>query len=303
MRTTQTRRVLVTGSASGLGREAALQLARRGDHLIVADRDVNGGLDTARRIEAAGGRAEFRELDLADLSRLRAFADDELARGLPLDVLINNAGLLPPLERATTRDGFELGFGVAYLGHYALTGLLLPALRRASLPRVVAVSSLSHGAAKLDFDDLQFERHYVSSTAYANSKLCCLLFAQELQRRADAAGAKLASVAAHPGVAATPIAAGWQRENRRTLWSRFELIGYNMSIRLFGTTAAEGAKPLVHAATAPDIVGGAYYGPTRMMQTRGAPGRVKPNAKALDAAVAAQLWAASARLSGVEFDF
>lgn len=297
------RRVLVTGAASGLGLEAALQLAQGDDHVIVADRNIAGGVAAVERIRAAGGSAEFRELDLADLSRIRAFAADEVARGLALDVLLNNAGLLPPLERATTRDGYELGFGIAYLGHYALTGLLMPALLRAPQPRVVAVSSLSHGTAKLDFDDLQGERRYVSSTAYANSKLCCLLFAQELQRRADAAGAKLTSVAAHPGVASTPIAAGWRQEDRRSIWSRFELIGYNASIRLFGTTAAEGARPLIHAASATGIIGGAYYGPTRRMQTAGDPGRVKPHAKAQDAAAAARLWDVSSRLSGVTFAF
>ena len=122
------RRVLVTGAASGIGREAAFELARRGDHVIVADRNVAGGEAVVHAIRGAGGSAEIREIDLADLARVRDFAADEVARGLPLDVSINNAGLLPPAVRATTRDGFEIVFGVAHLGHFALTAQLLPAL-------------------------------------------------------------------------------------------------------------------------------------------------------------------------------
>jgi NAD(P)-dependent dehydrogenase (short-subunit alcohol dehydrogenase family) len=128
MNAARSRRVLVTGAASGIGLETSLQLAARGDHVILADRNVTGGGAAVRRIIDAGGSGEFRELGLADLARIRDFATDELAEDRPLDVLINNAGLLPPAVRATTRDGFELEFGVAHLGHFALTGLLLPAL-------------------------------------------------------------------------------------------------------------------------------------------------------------------------------
>jgi NAD(P)-dependent dehydrogenase (short-subunit alcohol dehydrogenase family) len=211
------RRVLVTGAASGIGLETALALAGGGDHLIVADRDRVGGEAAVARIVRAGGSAELRELDLADLSRVRAFAADELASGNPVDVLVNNAGLLPPMLRTTTRDGFELELGVAHLGHFALTGLLLPALLRSREPRVVSVSSLAHANGRLDLGDLQLERGYASARAYANAKLACLMFALELHRRATAAGLTLVSVAAHPGIARTPIAAGWEREGRRRL--------------------------------------------------------------------------------------
>ncbi len=295
------RRVLVTGAASGIGLETALALARSGDHVVVADRDVEGGEAAVRRIVESGGRAELRELDLADLSRIRAFAADERASGEALDVLVNNAGLLPPMERATTRDGFELEFGVAHLGHFALTGLLMPALARSPLPRVVSVASIAHAGGQIDLDDLQLERGYTSSRAYGNTKLACLMFALELHRRATAAGLGLVSVAAHPGISRTPIAAGWEREGRRRLRDRLELWAYRLSMLLFGQTAEEGARSLVFAASDPSVVGGGYYGPTGFGQMGGPPGRVEPSDRALDEGVAARLWEASERLTGVRY--
>jgi NAD(P)-dependent dehydrogenase (short-subunit alcohol dehydrogenase family) len=255
-----------------------------------------------RRCLDAGGSAELRELDLADLSHVRAFARDELALGRPLDVLVNNAGLLPPVVRATTKDGFELEFGVAHLGHFALTGLLLPALLRSVRPRVVSVSSLAHATGSIDLDDLQCERRYTSALAYGCTKLACVMFALELDRRAKTAGSTLISVAAHPGISKTPIAAGWEREDRRKLRHRLELLGYRLSMLLFGQTAAEGAQSLVLAATEASVVGGGYYGPTGFGQMGGAPGPVKPHRSALDADVAARLWEASERLTGVRYE-
>ena len=297
------RRVLVTGAASGIGLETALALARRGDHVVAADRDVSGGQAAVQRIVESGGSGEFHELDLADLSRIRRFASEELARGEPLDVLINNAGLLPPMRRATTRDGFELELGVAHLGHFALTGLLLPALARSERPHVVSVSSIAHAQGNLDFDDLQYERRYSSSIAYCGAKLACLMFALELHRRATAAGSRLVSVAAHPGISKTPIAAGWERENRRRLADRFALWSYRLSTRLFGQTAEAGARSLVFAATEPSVTGGGYYGPTGFGQMGGPPGPVRPSRRALDPVVAARLWEASERLTGVRYEW
>jgi NAD(P)-dependent dehydrogenase (short-subunit alcohol dehydrogenase family) len=296
------RRVLVTGAASGIGLETALQLAQRGDHVIVADRNVAAGNTVAERIIAAGGRAEFRALDLADLACIRDFAAHEVALGLPLHVLINNAGLLPPMVRATTRDGFELEFGVAHLGHFALTGLLMPALTRASRARVVSVASIAHASGRIDFDDLQHERGYRSYKTYCATKLACLMFALELHRRATSVGSGLLSLAAHPGVSITPIAAGWEQEDRRTLWDRLERVGYRISMRFFAQTAADGARSLVHAASAPDVTGGAYYGPTGFGQMGGPPGLVRPKRRALDTAVAARLWERSEELTGVRYE-
>jgi NAD(P)-dependent dehydrogenase (short-subunit alcohol dehydrogenase family) len=294
--------VLVTGAASGIGLETSLALARRGDHVIAADRNVAGGEAAVRRMRDTGGSAEFRALDLAALSEIRRFAEAELTSDRPLDVLVNNAGLLPPMTRATTSDGFELEFGVAYLGHFALTGLLLPALARSEQPRVVSVFSLAHRGARLDLDDLQLERGYSSSRSYGAAKLACLTFALELHRRATAAGSRLISVAAHPGIARTPIAAGWEREDRRTPSERLERLGYRLSMHLFGHTAAEGARSLVFAASDPTVEGGGCYGPTGLGQTGGPPGRVRVSRRASDADVAARLWEASERLTGVRFD-
>ena len=209
--------------------------------------------------------------------------------------------VLPPMQRTTTADGFELGFGVAYLGHFALTGLLLPGLLRSPSPRVVAVSSNSHPSGRIDFDNLQLERGYTSSQAYTNSKLACLMFAFELQRRANAAGLGLTSVAAHPGVSRTAIASGWKNEDRRKLWDRMELIGYEAFMRFFNRDATEGARSLVYAATQTPIEPGGYYGPTGFQQIRGYPGKVGCRALARDPEAAAGLWALSETLTGLRY--
>ncbi len=295
-------RILITGSANGIGLQAALQLSQRGCRLILADRNVEAGEAAAARIRQAGGQAEFRPLDLGSLAHIRAFAQEELSRGEPLDVLVNNAGLLPPMHRSTTADGFELAFGVAFLGHFALAGLLMPALLRSPAPRVVSVSSNSHPSGRIDFANLQLESGYQSSKAYTNSKLACLMFAMELQRRADAAGRRLLSVAAHPGISTTSIAAGWRSEDRRKLMDRFEVLGYNLLMRYVGQGAEDGARPLVLAALDDGIRPGGYYGPTGFMQAGGEPGPVKPARKALDTATAARLWERAQALTGVHWE-
>jgi NAD(P)-dependent dehydrogenase (short-subunit alcohol dehydrogenase family) len=205
------------------------------------------------------------------------------------------------MARATTRDGFELEFGVAHLGHFALTGLLLPALQRSRAPRVVSVASIAHANGRIHLDDLQSERGYSASRAYACTKLACLMFALELQRRAAAAGSRLISVAAHPGVSRTPIAAGWEQEDRRRWRDRFERLGYRLSMRFLSQSAAEGARSLVHAGSERSVIGGGYYGPTGFAQMGGPPGPVRPSRRALDAAVAARLWEASEQLTGVRY--
>ena len=299
MSQSKTLRVLITGAASGLGMQAARQLAGKGYHVIVADRNVAEGEAAVRGIRESGGSADFRALDLASLASIRRFAVDELQSEKQLDAMINNAGLLPPMVRTTTVDGFELAFGVAHLGHFALTALLLPALLRSASPRVVSVTSNSHSSGRIDLANLQLERGYSASRAYTNSKLACLLFAFELQRRASQANCALISVAVHPGFSTTTIAAGWNAENRRKLMDRFEVWGYRVCMWALGQDAADGARSLVEAASGSNITPGGYYGPTSLFQTKGPPGPVKPGARALDLKMAARLWEESETLTGV----
>jgi NAD(P)-dependent dehydrogenase (short-subunit alcohol dehydrogenase family) len=298
---TRARRALITGGAAGLGFETARALAAQGFDLVIADRNVAGGEAAAQRLLADGAseRIAFRALDLGDLAAIRAFVDNFDG---PLDVLVNNAGLLPPLRRATTKDGFELKFGVSHLGHFALTAGLLPRLLQSPAPRVVSVSSIVQATGRIDFDDLQAERDYLSSRSYAQTKLACLMFALELQRRSEAAGTKLISVAAHPGISRTGIGDVRRGEQRRGLTDWLEGIAFQIAMRGFGQTPEQGALPIVHAAIAADVRGGEFYGPDGFMQFRGKPKRVQPSAAAQDRAAAARLWEISEQLTGVRFD-
>jgi NAD(P)-dependent dehydrogenase (short-subunit alcohol dehydrogenase family) len=296
------RRALVTGGARGLGAEISLGLARLGASVLVADRDEAGGEATVRRIAAeTGGSARFRKLDLSDLRQVRELAAALDAEGAALDILVNNAGLLPPMQRTTTRDGNELAFAVNYLGHFALTGLLLPVLRRGTHTRVVSASSIAHRGARIDFDDLQLERSYTSARAYAQSKLACLMFAFALQRRAETLSLGITSVAAHPGISRTSIGEHWNHEARSGIRDRFERLGNNLAMRFLSQDVAQGAQPALHAASSPDAVGGAFYGPSGFQQFRGAPKQVAASPRALDVAVQDELWAVSERLSGVSY--
>src|SRR5580692_1333315 len=194
------RTAVVTGATGGLGYETALVLARAGAEVVLTGRDDRKGQAAIDRIgrEALGARVGYEHLDLASLASIADFAQRMQSRPA-LDMLINNAGVMALPRRQTTADGFEMQFGTNYLGHFALTARLLPLLRRTSGPRVVHVSSLAHRTASIDFSDLQGARLYAPWKAYGQSKLACLMFALELQRRSDAAGWNLVSNAAHPG--------------------------------------------------------------------------------------------------------
>lgn len=285
---------LVTGGASGLGAEVAAALAGRGWQVTIADRDVARGEATAQRTGA-----HYRRLDLASLAEVRAFAAGH--GDAPLDLLVNNAGILPPLSRAQTADGFELALGIALLGHFALTLLLLPALRHATAARVVATTSLVQAWAAIAFDDLQAERAYEPQRAYNQSKLAVLMFALELDARARAAGLPLQSLAAHPGIARTAIGASRLREAPRRMRDRLEMWAFRAAMRWAGQSAAEGARPLLHAATSPEACGGEFYGPGGFQQWRGAPKRVEPCAAARDPAQRARLWQAAEQLTGIRW--
>jgi len=275
---------VVTGANSGIGLPTAAGLARHGARVILASRDPRAGAAAADHIRTLTPRAEVEplRLDLADLAAVRAFAAAVAERYDGLDLLINNAGVAAA-RRRLTKDGFELQFGTNHLGHFALTGLLLPLLLARPGARVVTVSSDSHESARLDFDDLTVARGFGRAKAYGRSKLANLLFALELQRRAEAAGVDLLSAATHPGFTATRIA------------RLGPLTGVVAAImRLVASPPEKGAIPSLYAATAPDVRGGEYIGP--------GPERLRPADAALDVETARRLWQVSEELTGVAFE-
>jgi NAD(P)-dependent dehydrogenase (short-subunit alcohol dehydrogenase family) len=286
---------VVTGTG-GLGFEDALALARAGTEVIIAGRDPRKGADAVTRIRQVvpAASVRFEPLDLASLASVADFATRLRAQRTSLDLLINNAGVMTPPHRRTTTDGFELQLGVNYLGHFALTAHLLPLLRNGNAARVVTLSSVAARGGAIDFDDLNAERGYQPMPVYGQSKLACLMFALELQRRSDAAGWGVASLAAHPGIARTELLFNAPGRGspvsrvRSALWFLFQ-------------PAAQGALPTLFAATAPDAKGGAYYGPNGLGETRGYPAPARFPAKALDAAAAARLWTVSERMTGARF--
>jgi NAD(P)-dependent dehydrogenase (short-subunit alcohol dehydrogenase family) len=289
------RRAIVTGANSGLGFQTALELARHGASVLMASRNATLGEDALRRVRGAvpGAEVSCRHLDLADLGSVREFAD---ANTTPIDILVNNAGVMAIPPRRTS-DGFEMQLGTNHLGHFALTGLLLPALLSRPGARVVTVSSTMHRAGEMNFDDLMSEQSYRPWRAYSQSKLANLLFMRELDRRVRAAGLDLLSVAAHPGYASTNLQAVGPRMARRRLTGVVMKVG----TLVLGQSAANGALPQLYAATAPGRHGGDYYGPRGLAEQRGLPKKVSMSANARDDRAALLLWERSVLLTGVEF--
>lgn len=286
---------IVTGATSGLGYETALALARAGAEVILTGRDDRKGQAALEKIgrDVIGAKVAYEHLDLASLASVAEFAQRMSARS-SLDLLINNAGVMALPRRQTTADGFEMQFGTNHLGHFALTARLLPLLRRASAPRVVSVSSLAHRTGWIDFSDLQGARLYSAWKAYGQSKLACLMFALELQRRSDAAGWKLISNAAHPGFARTNLFASGP--------GGLLSLATDFAAPLLGQSAADGAKPILFAATSANAKPGGYYGPGGLGELRGAPARALIMPQARDTATAAKLWDVSEKLTGVSFE-
>jgi NAD(P)-dependent dehydrogenase (short-subunit alcohol dehydrogenase family) len=295
------RLAVVTGATGGLGLETALALAGAGGDVIVAGRDEAKGRAAVAAIQARHPAADVRfdMLDLASLASVAAFAARRLADGVPLDLLVNNAGVMSLPTRRVTADGFETQFGVNYLGHFALTLRLLPLLLVGRTARVVEVSSIAHRTGRIDFADLQSERRYRPWPVYCQSKLAMLLFASELQRRSDAGGWGLMSNAAHPGWSRTELFANGPRADGGADWmARLT----TLAAPLFSQSAARGALPILFAATAPEAMGGGYYGPNGFLEMKGdvAPARIMPQGR--DPVVAARLWAASEALTGASAD-
>jgi NAD(P)-dependent dehydrogenase (short-subunit alcohol dehydrogenase family) len=277
------RTFVVTGANSGIGLAAARELAASGARVVLAVRDTAKGQAAAAGLS---GNPEVRALDLADLASVRAFAEG-LDRNI--DVLVNNAGVMATPHR-TTADGFELQLGTNHLGHFALTGLLLPRIQ----DRVVAISSGGHRIGRINFDDLQSERSYRRWPAYGQSKLANLLFMYELQRRLDAAGSPLRSVAAHPGYAATNLQSHTESIQDRIM---------GLANRIFAQSDEQGAWPTLYAATTPDLPGGSYVGPDGFLEQRGNPKLVGSSAAARDEDTARRLWEVSEELTGVHYEF
>ncbi|MBE3007918.1 SDR family oxidoreductase [Microbispora sp. NEAU-D428] len=288
---------VVTGANSGLGLVTATELARHGAHVVMAVRNTAAGEREAEAIRRSAPRAEIevRELDLASLASVHAFAKDLTADFPAVDLLVNNAGVVLLGPARTTADGFELQFGTNMLGHFALTGLLLDNLGRADAARVVSLSSITHKNAHLDFDDLMSRRDFNASRAYGRSKLATTVFGLELDRRLRAAGSPVVSVVAHPGLSRSNLTPrAW--EHRGRLGRIFARGG------LLATQPAErGALPQLFAATAPGVRGGQFFGPSGLWEMRGRVVEVRPSTEAADPSVGRRLWTAAEELTGITY--
>ncbi len=288
------KRAIVTGANSGLGFHTARELARAGAQVMLACRSIERGEKAAQRIrdEQPGAQVFVAKLDLSSLAGVRTFAEAALSAGEPLDLLVNNAGIMALPKREQSVDGFEMQLATNYLGHFALTGLLLPLLLKAAAPRVISVSSNAHKRAQLYFEDFQQEKSYVPFRSYQQTKLAMLVYALELQRQSDTHRARLTSIAAHPGLSATGIV-------RDTAGPAKMIIP--IAISLLGQSDAAGALPQLYAATAPEAKGGAYYGPNGFQEFKGAPAPAKVAPQAQDATDGSRLWALSEKLTDVRY--
>jgi NAD(P)-dependent dehydrogenase (short-subunit alcohol dehydrogenase family) len=288
---------IVTGATSGLGFETALALARAGADIVVAARNERQArwAVSAIRPNAPAALVRYERLDLASLAAIDDFTRriENLER--PVDLLVNNAGVMALPKRQVTVDGFELQFGTNYLGHFALTARLMPLLRRGRDPRVVQVSSVSHRLASIHFDDLQLEQRYSPLKAYSQSKLAMLMFAFELQRKSDVGRWGVLSVAAHPGYARTDLFS--KGPGAKSLLHRFHTSVGN----IFSHSAKAGALPLLYAATAHKARPGAYYGPKGALELAGPLGVAGIGKQAKDLLAADRLWNVSTDLARISW--
>ncbi len=283
--------VIVTGSSSGIGYEAARVLAEKNATVVIAVRSLDKGKAAADKIMARHKSADIKvmELDLANLKSVRKFSEAVKKKYSRLDLLINNAGvMIPPYSKTT--DGFELQMGTNHFGHFALTGLLMDLLINTNDSRIVNVSSAAHRYGNIDFSDLNWEgRRYRAWAAYGDSKIANLYFTYELQRRLDAQNSGVTATAAHPGWTATEL----QRHNRLFMFmNKFFAQGIDM-----------GALPTLYAATAPDVSGADYFGPSGWKEWKGYPKKVQSNALSHDNNIAAKLWEVSQDLTDVKYQF
>jgi NAD(P)-dependent dehydrogenase (short-subunit alcohol dehydrogenase family) len=286
--------MIVTGANTGLGYETALSLAQKGAKVIMACRNLSKANAAKARIEkeVLAADLEVMEIDLSSLQSVRAFVKAYLSKHDRLDVLINNAGvMMPPYTK--TEDGFELQFEANYLGHFLLTGLLLDTLLKTPGSRIVSLSSIAHKNGKINFDDLQSEKAYDASAAYGQSKLACLMFAYELQRRLEKAGyQQTISTAAHPGIATTELA----RHMPKLVYT---VLKYTLAPFLTHPPD-EGAQPTILAAIG-QAKGGDYFGPTGFQEMKGKAGKASSTDLSKNEAIAQRLWKASEELVGYQY--
>ncbi len=287
---------IVTGANSGIGYHTALELARAGAHVILACRNPLKAEEARAKIAAAVPQAavEVAQVDMANLDSIRSFAESFVATGRKLDLLINNAGVMGFPQRTPTAQGFEGQFGTNHLGHFALTGELMPALLKTPHSRVVTVASIAHKGGRMRFEDPNWEKAYDPRKAYQQSKLANLMFGLELDRRLKRANADVASIIAHPGVAVTSIVSNG-------MGSGVQAKIANTMIQLFAQSDARGAWPTLYAATSPDAKSGHYYGPDGIAEIKGLPVEVQPKPHAQDPVAAARLWHISEQMTGVEY--
>jgi protochlorophyllide reductase len=283
---------VITGANSGVGYESAVALARKGAHVVMACRSMDKAERARQTLLARVSTAslDVMQLDLSDLQSVHAFVAAFQAKYARLDVLMNNAGIMA-VPFAKTVDGFESQFGTNHLGHFALTGLLLPTLMATPASRAVTLSSSASFRGQLDFDNLQGEKRYTPWGAYSQSKLANIMFAQELERQLRAAKRHVKSIVVHPGYAATELQ-GKAAGSGGQFMARF--------VNRLAQTAEVGARAQLFAATAPEARGGEFYGPRWMMA--GNVVRVEPNSRAKNLADAARLWQLSEQLTGVCYD-
>ena len=297
------RLAIVTGANSGLGFALTSRLAAAGAEVVLAVRNWGKGEEAIARIrsEVPTARLRILPLDLSSLGNIATFAAMFTAEGRPLDLLINNAGVMMPPARGTTEDGFELQFGGNYLGHFALTAHLLPQLRAAEAPRVVSLSSILARAGRFDWDDLQAEKHYSPQGSYGLSKLSMLVFARELQRRSDSAGWGIHSLAAHPGSTLTNLQVTGPQSGGASGGAMAAYMTLTSDIPWLWQRAPQGILPALYAATRRDAVRGGYYGPAGFAELTGAPKLAAVPKRALSEADGTRLWHVSEKLTGVPF--
>jgi NAD(P)-dependent dehydrogenase (short-subunit alcohol dehydrogenase family) len=289
--------IVVTGANSGTGKEAARRLAQAGAHVVLAVRTIAKGEQAREEILAAhpGAQLEVRRIDLADLASVAAFADGLIADGVPVDVLVNNAGVMAPPTRQVTADDFELQFGSNFLGPFALTMRLLPLILAAPAPRVVTMSSGVASYGRIRFDDPQWKRRYSPNLSYAQSKLADLMMTLRLAELATEHGWQLMSNAAHPGFTRTNLqTAGASLGRDKPKRTPFNSFGF-----LPSQEVGPGTEPLLYAATSTGAVNGGYYGPSRWFGLVGPTTAINPPRRARDAVTAARLWEQAERLTGV----